>query len=605
MNDLTVHPLPPAARLGNAEQVVLLDRILGRGELNAVFQPIVSMDNGTSYGFEGLIRGPAGTLLSAPDALFGVASRNGRLVELEEACRQTVIRAFVEQEIQGKLFLNVSPQVLLLPGHRKGQTLNLLRDSGLRPEQVVIELTENHPIPDYAVLHDAAFHYREMGFEFAVDDLGEGFSSLRLWSELHPDYVKIDKHFTRSISMDPVRQHFIRSIQALADVTGARVVAEGIESHADLITLWELGVTFGQGFYLARPEKSPEACLPENIGAAMRGYWQRTGRSRCLQHAVDKKIWRQALQKPPHVGEATPLSEVYGIFKKSPGLHALPVFADGRAVGLIGRDTVQMLLAAPLGGSAHGEAPCARYMDASPLIVDAGDSIEEIGNWLASRNEQQAAGFLVTRDGHYAGVGSAHALLREIIHVRVNESRYSNPLTSLPGNVPTNEFIDRLLGMKRRFHAWYCDLSHLKCFNDAFGYRRGDEILLLTAQILSEVCDRETDFAGHLGGDDFVMVMRSRDPKQRCLRALAAFEDGLRHLLRQEEIARNGYEAEDRKRKTAFHPLPSLAIGGAQIDPARFRHHSEVFDLISAARKRAKQKGGNALHVARQTKPMK
>ncbi len=602
MNDLTICHNRRAPDAADAELLARLDSILIRRELHAVFQPIFCMDKGRVHGYEGLVRGPSDTPLHAPDTLFRVASQNGRLAELEKICRQVVMRAFVERKLAGKLFLNVSPQVLLHPAAGKRKTIDALRDNGLRPEQVVIELTENHPIPDYMVLRDAAFHYRALGFEIAVDDLGEGFSSLRLWSELHPDYIKVDKHFARLISMDPVRQHFVRSIQALADDTGTRVVAEGIETHADLVTLWELGVSFGQGFYLARPDASPPSSVPEPIEQAMRGYWRREARPRCLQHHLEKKVWRQMVRKPPPVEASAPLEEVFGIFKTNPAITDLPVFSGGRPAGIINRNAVQALLVPPLGKEMYGSAPCSRYMDASPLILDASRGIEEIGGLLAARGEQQAGSFLVTQDGQYAGIATIHGLVREIVHAKTSGARYTNPLTALPGNVPANEFIDQLLKTGSKFHAWHCGLNHFKPFNDAFGYRRGDEILLLTAQILSEACERDKDFLGHLGGDDFIMVMRSRAPKQRCLRALAAFEAGLVHLLRPGETERGGYDAEDRKRKTAFHPLPSLAIGGMEINPKNIKHHSEVFGLITDARKHAKQRGGNALFVARRKK---
>lgn len=605
MNDLTVRYTPPHLDPTDGELPAHLDRILSRRELSAVFQPIFCMDKGRVHGYEGLVRGPADTPLHSPDALFRVASQNGRLVELEKICRQVVMRAFVDRQLAGKLFLNVSPQVLLQPAYPKRKTFDMLRDSGLRPEQVVIELTESHPIPDYMVLRDAAFHYRAMGFEIAMDDLGEGFSSLRLWSELHPEYIKIDKHFARLISMDPVRQHFVRSIQTLADNTGTRVVAEGIETHADLVTLWELGVSFGQGFYLARPDTLPPDAVPESVERAMRGYWRREDLPHRPQHHLEIKVWQQMLRKPPTVEAATPLAEAFEIFKRHPGLADLPVFSDGRPAGILNRGTVLALLVPPLGKEMYGSAPCSDYMDASPLILDTGCSLEEAGGLLAARGERQTASFMVMQDGQYRGVGTMHGLIREIVRAKTDQARYANPLTALPGNVPANEFIDHLLKTGRKFHAWYCDLNHFKNFNDAFGYRRGDEILLLTAQILSEVCDREKDFIGHLGGDDFIAIMRSRGPKQRCLRALAAFGEGLGHLLRPDEIARGGYEAEDRKRKVSFHPFPSLVIGGVEIDPSRVKHHHEVFSLIADARKRAKQRGGNALFVARRAKTAK
>ncbi|MFN3397539.1 MAG: EAL domain-containing protein, partial [Sulfurimicrobium sp.] len=84
------------------------------------------------------------------------------------------------------------------------------------------------------LLREAAHHYRSMGFEIAMDDLGAGFSSLRLWSELRPEFVKIDMHFVQDINHDPVKLQFVRSIQVIAESLGTRVIAEGIETQAEL-----------------------------------------------------------------------------------------------------------------------------------------------------------------------------------------------------------------------------------------------------------------------------------------------------------------------------------------------------------------------------------
>ena len=118
-------------------------------------------------------------------------------------------------------------------------------------------------------MREAAKHYRAMGFEIAIDDLGEGFSSLRLWSELRPEYVKIDMHFIQGIDQDPVKHQFVSSIQQIAEKSGTRVVAEGIETAAELQVIKDLGIAHGQGYYLARPSGQPALALPVEVVNAL------------------------------------------------------------------------------------------------------------------------------------------------------------------------------------------------------------------------------------------------------------------------------------------------------------------------------------------------
>ncbi|MEK1839545.1 MAG: EAL domain-containing protein, partial [Pseudomonas sp.] len=181
------------------EQLSALSSILTQSGLHSLFQPIISLSERRIIGYEALSRGPSNSPLHSPVALFAVARQAGRLSELEIACRQSACRRFNEQQLPGKLFLNVSPESLLEAAHQPGRTLQLLQDFGIPPSQVVIELTEQTPTDDFQLLQTALHHYRAMGFSIALDDLGAGYSSLRLWSELRPDYVKIDRHFIDGI----------------------------------------------------------------------------------------------------------------------------------------------------------------------------------------------------------------------------------------------------------------------------------------------------------------------------------------------------------------------------------------------------------------------
>ena len=104
--------------------------------------------------------------------------------------------------------------------------------------------------------------YRSMGFRVAIDDLGEGFASLRLWSELRPEFVKADKHFVRGIARDPVKLQFLRAIQHIAENSGSQVIAEGIENAEDFRVAKDIGIACGQGWFIGRPAEQPNTRCP-------------------------------------------------------------------------------------------------------------------------------------------------------------------------------------------------------------------------------------------------------------------------------------------------------------------------------------------------------
>jgi len=234
-----------------------LDYILKYRVLQTLYQPVLDSGDGRVFGYEALVRGPSNSPLHAPLPLIRAATQAGRLFELDLVCRELAIRRFQTLGLPGRLFLNVSPLSIMEPTFRPGETLRLLHEVGLSPRRVVIELTEQQPLEDYDVLKSAVAHYTEAGFEIAIDDLGAGYAGLRLWSELRPAYVKIDHHFIESISTDAVKREFVRSIREMATRLGCKVVAEGIESEDDYLTVQGLGVRLHQGYHLGRPLSSP------------------------------------------------------------------------------------------------------------------------------------------------------------------------------------------------------------------------------------------------------------------------------------------------------------------------------------------------------------
>lgn len=291
------------------EQLNALGSILAQGSLHSLFQPIICLSERRILGYEALSRDPSNSPLHSPVALFSVAGQAGRLSELEMACRESACRRFSEQKLPGKLFLNVSPESLMETAHQPGRTLQLLHDYGIPPSQVVIELTEQTPTDDFDLLQTALHHYRNMGFSIALDDLGAGYSSLRLWSELRPDYVKIDRHFIDGIHQDALKREFVGSILQIAKASRAQVIAEGIELPEELAVLTEMGVDLVQGYLLCRPQEHPPQEVrqmlpkPDSANVALSDEGSdlsacSTSNRRWIRTPPPPRCWRPSAAKP-------------------------------------------------------------------------------------------------------------------------------------------------------------------------------------------------------------------------------------------------------------------------------------------------------------------
>ena len=242
----------------------LLNSILKTKNIICVFQPIFNVAKNQILGYEALSRGPVGSALYRPDVLFSVAAQHGLLSELELLCREVAIQRFADLKLQGKLFINISPMVILESKHPQGETKKLVEQAGLTCQQVVIELSEKYPATSDELLRDALKKYREYGFNVAIDDLGAGFSGLKQWSEFRPDIVKIDRYFIEDCHKNSFKRKFLKAIFDLALSANADVIAEGIECEAEFELLCQLGMVYAQGFYLAKPAVIPVRQYPFN-----------------------------------------------------------------------------------------------------------------------------------------------------------------------------------------------------------------------------------------------------------------------------------------------------------------------------------------------------
>lgn len=589
---------PPSAPM-SIEGTDALHEILAGRKLSALFQPIIHMHSGDIIGYEGLIRGPSDSPLHAPMNLFKVARAHDLTLEVEHLCRQVVLERFAELQLPGKLFLNVSPECLLLRNARHGETLEYIEHIGINPDRVIIELTENQPTYDYELMREAVLHYRNMGFQIAIDDLGEGFSSLRLWSELRPEYVKIDMHFIQGINNDPVKLQFVRSIQEIAEKSGTLVIAEGIEAQTELLVLRDLGVAFGQGYHLGRPHAVPARALPAEVVQALGRngvavYPQRSSLEK--NGASIRKLLHRVAAVSPQVNN----NEVYDIFLKDPKLMIIPVVDDGMPLGLISRFEMIDHFARPYQRELYGKKSCSLFMDATPLIADHETSLQELSYTMVQSDAHHLFnGFIITERGRYLGMGTGHDLMREITQMQINAARYANPLTQLPGNVPINEHIDRLLHSGARFWVCYCDLDHFKPFNDVYGYRKGDDVIQLTGEILSSHCDPNRDFIGHIGGDDFMILFQSEDWETRCQAMLDDFAAAILAYYSTSDCERGGYISEDRQGKKVFYSLISLSLGVIKVEAHQYYTHHQIATQAAEAKKQAKKIHGNSLFLDR------
>ena len=575
-------------------QFTSLEDILATAALTPIFQPIVSLKNNHIYGYEALIRGPSDSVLHSPINLFDAASRHGRLAELDLLCREVAIARFGELGLKAKLFINTIPAALLQPDYPHGLTTKFLKKAGIPADQVVIELTEQYPIDDYVLMREATAHYRDMGFSIAIDDLGAGYSGLRTWSELKPDFVKLDRHFMQNIHEDQQKKQFVQSMIDIALSSNCRVIGEGVEVREEYLVAQSMEMHFAQGYYFARPTANPKHELPRALFA-----------KRQSREHIHSGVPRSDSLVGSLLTQLTPIRTYHDVnqvgerFQSAVKLSSLPVLNDDNTVaGMVWRDEFMTLYASRYGRDLHGRKPIHLFMDNRPITAETTLPLKNLSQQITSQDSsQQHSVFIITEQGYYRGVGSLMDLLRQITDLQLTIARHANPLSGLPGNVPLNEHIQQAIQQKRHATVCYFDLDNFKPYNDTYGYNKGDKVINKTAKILSQHIDYENDFLGHVGGDDFIVIFDSKDWRTRCENMLRAFEALYSELYSETHLRQGGIQAQDRHGQQLFYPLLSLSIGAVTISDFDYLiDEADLAEHATKAKSKAKKILGNSLY---------
>lgn len=437
--------------------------------------------------------------------------------------------------------------------------------------------------------------YRQLGFEIAIDDLGAGYSGLKLWSEVNPDYVKIDRHFIHGIDRSIVKREFVKSMVTISQGLRCQVIAEGIETLDELDVVRRLGIEIGQGYLFAHPEPQLRYDI-DNQQKLSKNFLQ--GRFLSISETA-----RVLVHQAPTVAPDCSLPEVVDLLQRFPRIHTLPVLRDERVVGVLRRNELLGLFSSRFGRALYEKKSAIDLMRDDAVVVESATPLEDVSRRITLNGGDLQQNVVITEAGRYLGLGYLDDLLNKITHLKVHNARYANPLTLLPGNVPLNSKIDQLLQTRADFHVAYIDLNNFKPYNDCYSYARGDQVLQWLAELLTKQGGALNSLAGHIGGDDFIMIFDSPHWQKCCEQILAEFDRGIGRYYDAEHLEEGGLLAQDRRGNRIFYPLMGLAIGVVHPDPERCHTYKEVASLATDAKREAKKSEASMLFCSRRRAP--
>jgi diguanylate cyclase (GGDEF)-like protein len=409
-------------------------------------------------------------------------------------------------------------------------------------------------------------------------------------------------HFVQGVDRDPIKLQFLKSIQSIAKSCGTRVIAEGVETEAELKTVKNLGIAFGQGYFIARPSHTPPL-LADLATSRVINATKITLFPQYASNAQAQITAQTLLTYVEAVSPETNNAQIFARFSADSALRVIPIVKGGRPLGLLNRHRFMTCYSNAQKNDSWGTLSCQHLLMTEPLLVDKSMPIEELSQFLVeAEGHHLDDGFIITEQGRYLGIASGQNLLRELTRMHQEAARYADPLTLLPGNVPIQKHIESLLRAHIPFVACHCDLNHFKPFNQVYGYDKGDEMIQLNGRVLSSVCDAKNDFIGHLGGDHFVLLMQSHDWKSRCERALNHFTQTAQVMFDAAHIHAGGYHQLSRTGELQFYPITRLSIGAVAVIAGQYMSHHEVSAAMHVAKSQAKRLSGNGLFIEQRSK---
>ncbi len=578
------------------EQQTELQKILDGRQVTAVFQPIVHLPGQRIYGYEALSRGPAHSPLQAPAELFRVARQTGDLGRLEQLCLETACQTFAGLQLPGQLFLNISPPTLLDNPDWLPHLLALLERLDLPPQRITLEITEQFPVLQPEQLRSRLEHCKAQGLHIALDDLGSGYATLRLWSELRPDHVKIDRYFIAGIQQDPFRRGLVEAFISIARTSGTLLIAEGIENPGELQVLQACGISLVQGYLLGRPDRQPARNICELSGLSALPARQPPDAG---HGNLDRLVCRE-----PAIPESSPIARVMECFRQPDSPDSLAVInSRQQPVGIVHRHLFTQELLRPFATDLLARKPISRLMKPQFLMVEHSDSLQQISRLLTSQpGHRMDEDFIIADGGRYLGMGRSIDVLRQITEITILQARQANPLTLLPGNLAIQRYLGQLQLQRQGALICYIDIDNFKPFNDLYGYAQGDRVLVTLANGLTEMACPDREFVGHIGGDDFILVLAPDLPGglARIQQLSASFQQRCRPLYNPEHLQSGSFTAPDRQGQLQRFPLLSLSVGIVALakDSPDQPDADTLASLASQAKKQAKQlKPGNSIYL--------
>ena len=568
--------------------------IIKTTNIKSLFQPIISLIDGIVMGYEALSRGPQDSYMQNPEVLLKIAKKCNKLWELEELFRSKALENISKKKLDVKLFLNINPQIINSLKFKNSFTSEYLNKYNLDCKNIIFEITERDEVKSINSFIETIEYCKNQNYQIAIDDMGSGHSGLNRICHLKPHYIKLDMELVRGVDKDSTKQAIIKSMHEFSKLTEASLIAEGIETEEELKTLIEIGVQYGQGYFIQRPQEAIIPIKDEIIDTIKTMNIKENNQygyniANVYISSISKKI--ESLESKVLV------CEVDSKFKKNQELLGICIVDDGQVKGVVTRNSFYSKLGWQYGYSLYSSKAISNIMNTTFLSVDYKVPIDMVIKLAMARTNDTLYDFVtVTKDSKYYGTVTIKDLLEKTIEIEVDNARHSNPLTGLPGNVIIEQTLEKCISSSKEYCVLYFDIDNFKPYNDVYGFESGDKIIKNLAKAINTNIS-SSDFIGHIGGDDFIAVVCSWEVEKICERIISDF-DLLALEGYEERDLNNGYIiAQNRHGVEERFPLVSVSIAALTNKKREFASIYVLAKESSKLKKKCKQNGGSCYMI--------
>lgn len=283
------------------------------------------------------------------------------------------------------------------------------------------------------------------------------------------------------------------------------------------------------------------------------------------------------------------------MLKKDRSVVGYCVVEDGRVAGVINRSHLSLKLSGLYGYSLYSRRAVTEVMQTDFLEVDCSMPIDVVSKMAMKRDYENLYDFItVARNGLYHGIVTVKDLLEKTMEIEVFNAKQLNPLTGLPGNVAIEIELERCIREDKDYCVLYIDIDNFKAYNDVYGFENGDRIIKILAEIIRSAVPK-TQFSGHIGGDDFLVVTDRERAGEIGSKIISRFDEAIRKLYSAEDLKKGFIVSKNRYGKDEVFPIMSISVAG--VASADIKDACELGERASSVKSRCKQHVGSVLII--------